>query len=234
MSRAASFALAAGLAGALAACAPAPQAGAPAAQPEPAEPSQPKPSEPGPTQPAPPSPGAQAADAPAEAPIAPPGTIKHVLAAGEYLLPFTIAPEHEHTRDPRVLQWSEHPCGATAYARVRAMPLDDKLLLGDEVIEFGDGGTPLRRWSKPFEADVVAIDGERLRLDVLDGNGVEHALWLDPAGALAPAQGAAAAEPRLFDCPALKAFAGSDYVQCLEYLDAAGAKRKLAYEGVCT
>ncbi|MGJ7903795.1 hypothetical protein, partial [Lysobacter sp. 1R34A] len=174
------------------------------------------------------------AAAPAAAPLAPPGAIKHALAEGEYLLPFTIAPERAETRDPRVLQWSEHPCGATPYARVRALPLDDKLLIADDVIEIDDAGRELRRWRKPFEAEVVAIDGERLRLRSLDGNGVEQLLWTDPAGALAPAQVAAEAEPRLFDCPTLKAFAGSDFVQCLEYADAGGAKRKLAYEGVCT
>lgn len=195
-----------------------------------------------PTAASPPTPAATAAAAPTpatavapvEAPLAPPGTIKHSLAAGEYLLPFTIAPELAETHDPRVLQWSEHPCGATPYARVRALPLDDKLLIADEVIEIDDAGQELRRWRKPFEADVVAIDGERLRLRSLDGNGVEQLLWTDPAGTLAPAQVAAEAKPRLFDCPALKAFAGSDFVQCLEYADAGGAKRKLAYEGVCT
>lgn len=174
------------------------------------------------------------AAAPAEAPLAPPGTVKHALADGEYLLPFTIAPELAETRDPRVLQWSEHPCGATPYARVRALPLDDKLLIADDVVEIDDAGRELRRWRKPFEAEVVAIDGERLRLRSLDGNGVEQLLWTDPAGTLAPAQVAAEAEPRLFDCPTLKAFVGSDFVQCLEYADAGGAKRKLAYEGVCT
>ncbi|MGO1001677.1 hypothetical protein [Lysobacter sp. CA196] len=180
------------------------------------------------------TPAPATAAAPVEAPLAPPGTIKHALADGEYLLPFTIVPELAETHDPRVLQWSEHPCGATPYARVRALPLDDKLLLADEVIEIDDAGQELRRWRKPFEADVVAIDGERLRLRSLDGNGVEQLLWTDPAGALAPARVAAEAEPRRFDCPTLKAFAGSDFVQCLEYADAGGAKRKLAYEGVCT
>ena len=125
--------------------------------------------------------------------------------------------------------------GAVVYARVRAMPpADDKRLMADDVIEFGDGGKELRRWRKPMESEVAAIDGERLRLNVLDGNEVELALWADPTGTLAPAQNAAAPEPRLFDCPALKAFADSDYVQCYEYIDAAGAQRKLAYEGVCT
>lgn len=230
MSRAALTALAALLTAALAACAPAPEAAAPAAKPEPAQSSAP----PKPAQAAAPSADERAAAEAPIAPIAPPGSIKHVLAAGEYLLPFTIDPKHENVRDPRVLQWSEHPCGATPYARVRAMPLDDGLLLADDVIEFGDGGKELRRWSKPFEAEVTAIDGERLRLRVLDGNGAEQVLWTDPAGALAAAQNAVAAEPRLLDCPSLKAFADSDYLQCYEYVDAGGGKRKLAYEGVCT
>lgn len=230
MSRPVPSALAALLTAALAACspAPAPQTAAPSAPAATSETAPPA-AEPKPTAPA-----AEAAPASAEAPIAPPGSIQHALAAGEYLLPFTIDPKHENVRDPRVLQWSEHPCGATPYARVRAMPLGDGLLLADDVIEFGDGGKELRRWSKPFEADVIAVDGDRMRLRVLDGNGVEQVLWADPAGALAVAQDAAAAEPRSLDCPTLKAFADSDYLQCYEYVDAGGAKRRLAYEGVCT
>jgi hypothetical protein len=168
-------------------------------------------------------------------PLVEPNTRKFPVAPGEYLLPFTLNPDQGRSNDPRILQWRTHPCGATPYALVRTIPIGDRLLLSDEVIEYDAAGEAVRSWHKPFEAEVIAVDGERLGVRVSDGNDVEQALWVDVFGVLAPAKAFAAGEPRPLDrCPKLKAFEDSDYEQCYQYTDAAGGKRLLAYAGPCT
>lgn len=183
------------------------------------------------------------AQAPAASKPAPaPATQTAAVSKVQYLLPFTSQAEQGAPEDPRIVRWTDGPCGATPFARVASIPLDDKSLLADYVVEFDPAGRELRRWGKPYEAEVLAVEGEWLRVAVNDLDGKPHELRIDLAGRIEPIADPAQAQPKtqalserskMIDCPKLPTFAESDYEQCYDVTDAAGAHRRLAYEGVC-
>lgn len=137
-------------------------------------------------------------------------------------------------KDPRVVRWEGGPCGESPVARVETMPIDDKALLPDFVVEYDAAGKEIKRWGKPYEAEVIALDGDRLQFRT----DASHAYWTDPTGAIGTLEAGDAPPPALdaplLDCPALPSFAESEYEQCYDVADAAGQRRKLAWEGVCS
>lgn len=189
------------------------------------------------------TPAAQAPAASASAPTAKPAetpapaTPTATVATTQYVLPFTSQAEEGAPDDPRIVRWGDGPCGATPYARVTSIPLDDKSLLADYVVEFDTAGRELRRWGKPYEADVIGLEGEWLRVRANDGDDKSHEFRIDVAGRIESITDKAQAlidHSKMIDCPKLPTFADSDYEQCFDVTDAAGAQRRLAYEGVCT
>lgn len=178
------------------------------------------------------APAAKPAQAPAPAPATPAATV----ATTQYVLPFTSQAEEGAPDDPRIVRWAEGPCGATPYARVSAIPLQDKSLLADYVVEFDKAGRELRRWGKPYEAAVIGLEGEWLRVRATDSEEKSRELRIDVAGRIEPVADPAkelSERSKMIDCPKLPTFAESDYEQCYDVTDAAGAQRRLAYEGVC-
>lgn len=161
-------------------------------------------------------------------------------AAPRYRFGFTSISEED---DPRIVDWAEDPCGVTAYADVDAMPIEDPTLIPDYVVEFDVDGKELRRWAKPYSAEIVAIAGERLHFRA-DHDGASRVFWTQPDGSVGvleerlanpaapPAPGFADGATEV-ECPALPAFEGSDYVQCFEIGDP-GARRRVAFEGACS
>lgn len=137
-------------------------------------------------------------------------------------------------KDPRVVRWEGGPCGESPVARVETMPIDDKALLPDFVVEYDATGKEIKRWGKPYEAEVIALDGDRLQFRT----DASHAYWTDTEGAIGALEAGDAPPPALdaplLDCPALPSFAESEYEQCYDVADAAGQRRKLAWEGVCS
>lgn len=137
-------------------------------------------------------------------------------------------------KDPRVVRWEGGPCGESPVARIETMPIDDKALLPDFVVEYDAAGKEIKRWGKPYEAEVIALDGDRLQFRT----DASHAYWTDPTGAIGALEAGDAPPPALdaplLDCPALPSFAESEYEQCYDVADAAGQRRKLAWEGVCS
>ncbi|MEQ1512769.1 MAG: hypothetical protein ABL934_08840 [Lysobacteraceae bacterium] len=138
--------------------------------------------------------------------------------------------------DPRILRWNDGPCGGSPVVRVSRMPLNDSALLPDYVVEYDDNGKELKRWGKPYEAEVLGIDGDLLKFRV--HGEPPRAFWTDLQGRIGTIAGDAAAIPELdaptFECPKLPTFANSDYTFCSIVSDAAGRPRKLAWEGPCT
>lgn len=163
-------------------------------------------------------------------------------AAPAFVLGFTaLQPERE---DPRIVGWVEDPCGVTAMAQVTALPVDDPSLLPDFVVEFDADGKELRRWAKPYSAEIVAIAGERLHFRATH-EGRERVFWTQPDGSLgvidqglenpsAPPTAGFADGAVAVDCPVLHVFAGSDYVQCYEITDGTDTRRRVAFEGACS
>ncbi len=178
---------------------------------------------------------------PAATPATPAAAAAPALAP-TFVFGFTaLQPERD---DPRIVDWVEDPCGMTAMAQVAAIPVDDPSLLPDYVVEFDAEGAEIKRWGKPYSAEIVAIAGERLHFRG-DLEGRDRVFWTRPDGALglleerladpaaAPAPGFADGAVEV-DCPVLPVFAGSDYVQCYEITDGDGARRRVAFEGACT
>ena len=161
-------------------------------------------------------------------------------AAPRYVFGFTSIAEGE---DPRIVEWAEDPCGVTAFAPVDAMPVEDPTLLPDWVVEFDADGSEVRRWAKPYSAEIVAIAGERLHFRA-DHEARPRVFWTQPDGTLGliddrlanpaapPATGFADGATEV-ECPALPAFEGSDYVQCFEIADGEN-RRRVAFEGACS
>lgn len=141
----------------------------------------------------------------------------------------------EDAKDPRILSWEDSPCGVGPLARVDRMPIDDPVLLPDRVVEFDDGGKERKRWGKPYEAEVLGLEGDRLMFRV---HGHAHAYWTDPQGRIGTLAGDAGARPErqapIVDCPALPSFGESAYLYCSAIVDDAQRTRRLAWEGPCT
>ena len=141
--------------------------------------------------------------------------------------------------DPRVVGvYNHHACESRiAIAKVDRMPAPAKKesALGSElVVEFDKSGKVIRRWGMPVDAVVAAVVADRIIVAI--SAAAKQALSISSSGALAltPVPG-----PTSFiqqtQCPAIKAFGGSDYIRCFEFQDLNTAEtRKIAYQGPCT
>ncbi len=141
--------------------------------------------------------------------------------------------------DPRVVGiHNHHACdGKIAIVRVDRMPAPAKKesALGSElVVEFDKSGKVIRRWGMPVDAVVAAVVGDRIIAAVSATS--KNALSISSSGALAltPVPG-----PMSFiqqtQCPAIKAFGGSDFIRCVEFQDLNSAElRRIAYQVPCT
>jgi len=158
------------------------------------------------------------------------------VADGKTTFEFWFSAKTEED-DPRVVDWLEDPCGLTPVAVVDAIPVDDPYLLPDFVVEFDAAGKEVRRWGKPFSAEILGIAGDELLFRAPHGGGATADFRTGIDGHLVRStdtiestlSGATETE-----CPALPTFAGSDYVQCVEVTDADGGRHLLAWEGACT
>lgn len=132
------------------------------------------------------------------------------------------------------------PCGPVARVRTNRIPWSDPALVPNVVVEFDASGRELRKWGTSYEAEVVALDGDRLRFRADTGT-----FWTDPAGLVevtdvriaardAAATGVFTSAETVIECPSLDAFKGSSSVHCHRVRDAAGAERRIAVEGVCS
>ena len=136
--------------------------------------------------------------------------------------------------DPRIVSTQEHPCGAIDLVRVPSIPMNDPVFVPQFVVEFDAAGNETGKWGIPNEAEVTALDGQRLQFQVDAGR-----FWVTPDGALEKLADAGKAndvrtQEGMFDCPALPTFANSGAEQCFRVSDAAGSERRIAMEGVCS
>ena len=132
------------------------------------------------------------------------------------------------------------PCGPVARVRTNRIPLDDPALIPHRVVEFAADGRVVRTWGTSYEADVVGLDGQRLRFHADTGT-----FWTTPSGDVEAADVRLAARDAsasarftnaqtVIDCPVLAAFKGSGTVHCHRVRDDTGAERRIAMEGVCS
>lgn len=168
----------------------------------------------------------------ASAPIASAETVPPAAKAGVPLFAFTAKDDALAEHDPRIVRWEDGPCGATPYARVARIPLDDAVLLPDFVVEFDEAGKEVLRWGRPYEAVIAGLDGDRLLFRADDAT-----YATDTRGTVTAVDsltGDLSEQGQDIACPVLPTFAGSDYVLCRDVADRAGRHRRLAWEGPCT
>jgi hypothetical protein len=173
-----------------------------------------------------------AISAPSSVPATP---AAEAAASFEFAFSSTNA-EGKEGDDPRILRWEDGPCGGSPVVRVSRMPLNDASLVPDYVVEFDDTGKELKRWGKPYEAEVLGIEGDLLKFRVRGEP--PRAFWTDLQGHIGTIAGDATTIPELdtptFECPTLPTFANSSYAYCSIVTDVASRPRKLAWEGPCT
>lgn len=174
--------------------------------------------------------GAQA-QAAAPAPTPEPATAPTLPQYDFYLL----TRKGEPVKDPRIVSTQQaHPCGPIDLVRVSSIPMDDPVFMPSFVVEFDAGGMEIGKWGVPSEAEVTALDGQRLQFQVESGR-----YWVTTGGELQKLDDPARADDirtseGMFDCPKLPTFAESGAEQCFKVNDAAGKERRIAMEGVCS
>lgn len=155
-------------------------------------------------------------------------------AAGAYEF-YLLTRKGEPVDDPRIVStMEEHPCGPVDLVRVSSIPMNDPVFVPQYVVEFEPGGKEIAKWGIPNEADVVALDGQRLQFQVdADRFSVATDGSLQKLADSGPAKDFRTKEA-MFECPALPTFPESGAAQCFRVQDAAGKQRLVALEGVCS
>jgi hypothetical protein len=148
-------------------------------------------------------------------------------------------------QDPRVVRVLPHPCGAAAIARVTAMPKINSTgyLSPDKVVEIVPPSrdmrslaesVTLRRWAKPIDSEVIALEGDRILVNV--GQGKFY--WIEPSGNFQ-------LQPSAMDVPKPEAYAtdlgkhpefsNSGYARVWRFQDLnSGKQRVIIYEANCS
>ena len=158
-------------------------------------------------------------------------------AGAEARYPLAVFVSDPDSRDPRILGWLEADCATVALVALDRMPVDDPLLRPDRVVQFDEAGRELRRWHKPYSAEILAIQGDDLYFGASPG-GAKGPFRTNPAGELTPSVPLAtglSASATITDCPArLEAFPDDmSLVTCYRASDGAGRPILLAWEAGC-
>jgi hypothetical protein len=94
--------------------------------------------------------------------------------------------------------------------------------------------TTLRRWAKPIDSQVIAIEGDRILVDVGQG----QSYWIEPSGKFqrqAESLSAPSPEPFNGDLGRHPEFVKSDYAKLWKFADLnSKVERVIIYESNCT
>jgi hypothetical protein len=139
-------------------------------------------------------------------------------------------------RDPRVVDIIQSDCGMVAIARVPAIPVDDPLILPDLVLQYDEAGAEVRRWSKSYSSQILAISGDQMFFGASPG-GDAGPFRTTPAGDVTVAVPLATNledNASFVTCPeSLAGFADMSLVSCYQTTDVAGRTLYLAWEAGC-
>jgi hypothetical protein len=129
--------------------------------------------------------------------------------------------------------FEEHPCGAVAIVRVERMPVPARpgALEPELVVEYGEGGRELRRWSAPVDGSVWAVRGDEVLINLAGGyywigtdGGFRRTRYADPPPITTTGQ-----------CGTPAGMENSDYAGCHAFRDERdGRVRNIWSQGVCT
>ena len=161
-------------------------------------------------------------------------TFVAVASAGDtavYKLAFW--PGKNSTRDPRFVSMEDGPCGNVVWARVRALPLDEKgaALIPELAVELNSRGVTIRRWPMPVDAVAIGVKGNALLM-----KSDNLTFWVTPQGAITPYKvGAPLHKLELVSCGSSQEFHGSSYAGCWKVPDlVSGRYRYLSFQNPCT
>jgi hypothetical protein len=158
------------------------------------------------------------------------------LAAVPKLHAFTFFVSDLQSRDPRIVEYIQSDCGTVAITHVKAIPVDDDLILPDIVVQYDETGAEVHRWSKSYSSQVLAISGDQMFFGASPG-GDPGPFRTTPAGDVTVAVPLATnleAGASYVNCPAaLASFPDMSLVSCYETTDVAGRKLNLAWEAGC-
>lgn len=85
-------------------------------------------------------------------------------------------------QEPRIVQIIRTACGAGAIARVMTLPnfTSEEALIPEKVVEVDAENNTRRRWPKPLDSKVLAIEGDRILVEADN----DQRYWIDTAGML--------------------------------------------------
>jgi hypothetical protein len=146
---------------------------------------------------------------------------------------FTFFTRENVKKDPHVIKLGPHPCGEYALARVSKMPgLEEKgYLVPDKVVEVDTVNKTLRRWAKPIDTEVVAVEGDRILIKA------DKHYWIKPSGEFQLQIGKIVPKAPTFVQRVKQhpEFKGSGYAGLWRFQDLkTGKVRQVIYEGNCT
>jgi hypothetical protein len=137
--------------------------------------------------------------------------------------------------DTTGLAFSEHPCGMTVTETVRSIAQRSPASEPELVLELDSVGREIRRWAVPVDAEIIGVQGEELLMPLWLPGSQSVSLAVMPSGAfrVLPIM---PDDPRvMFECPAIREFAGSGFLACWKLSDARTREpRRLAYQMPCT
>jgi hypothetical protein len=134
------------------------------------------------------------------------------------------------TKDPKSDMTDGHPCGGVSYRTVSRIPKDDRYISTDIVVEFRADGKQITLWRVPIDFWVEAVSADRIQIA-----SNHQRVWVTKDGRVTETLLTPSLHAQQIHCPALKAFDGSQSLQCVRMFDQQSHHpRLLAYQGVCS
>jgi hypothetical protein len=129
----------------------------------------------------------------------------------------------------------DHPCGRVLTLRSNRLPLGDSTLEFDNAYELSPSGEILTYWWLPTDAQPLAIEGDRLVVDLGAPTG---AAYLTPSGYIGITENGPNQDlVKTYNSHRLSCPAGGKWVEylCSQFIDGVSKRpRLIAYEPVCT
>ncbi len=157
---------------------------------------------------------------------------------GPYILPFWVNIDHPDVAT--LVDADAHPCGGVVRHQVTAIPEfpEGGLFFASTAGEYNTVGNPVREWKLPVDYLLLALDGDRVLIELAVPDERRSQYWIDPAGRISRAPVRIDFGQEIYEdiveCPARFGPAGAG-VTCREMTDlGTGEPHRLSIEDVCT
>lgn len=154
-------------------------------------------------------------------------------SAERYELELLFWPGKGATKDSRLIEITDHPCGKVASARVTAIPgyAPGGSLVAEVAVEVNSAGKVVRRWPISVDSRPIAVSGERLLLDTNDLK-----FWVDLSRTIARYDGKESLpQPGTAPCQRASDFKKTAYFSCQVFTDLVSRKERIIqFQTPCT